>query len=90
MRFHLCYYASASQVATKSTEMPMTPSVICEPRYVKTFCGSATARRNSEQESRNQTADVMFQEIRLLIEVEQNEDTVESAARTGSTFFRFR
>jgi hypothetical protein len=57
---------------------------------VKTFCGSATATRNSEQESWNLTADVMFQEIRLLIEVEQNEDTVESAARPGSTFFRFR
>lgn len=26
MHFHLCY-ASASQVATKSTEVPMTPSV---------------------------------------------------------------
>lgn len=82
----------SQQVATKSTKMPMTPSVICDckPRYVKTFCGSATARRNSEQESRNQTADVMFQEIRLLIEAEQNEDTVESAARTGSTVFHFR
>lgn len=56
-------------VATKSTEMLMTPSV--SPDMCNILWLGYSRENNSKQESRNQIADVMFLEIRLLIEVEQ-------------------
>jgi hypothetical protein len=76
--------ASALQVATKSIKMLIDDS-IREPRQAKcSWSGYSREKNYLKEESRNQIADVMFLQIRLLIEVEMK--TPSNLHCTGACF----